>query len=118
MKVIQLAIGALSIGRGLSHLVIESGIVYGNQLNIVSRWDVVLKNTVSLDLKLINDDGFPSAVFNITTTEFKTLATLLTPNQIDDRLNILGDQEKGTSDATDQVTTEAILLNDMTTTTG
>jgi hypothetical protein len=123
MKSVKLQCGSLQIGHGFSSLATGKGVVYANQLFIVSRGNSLVNGVTTFDLKLENENGFIAAIFTLDLNEFKTLAALLSAEHIHDRKNILKnnsmeDQEKGASVITDQVKTEAILLNDMTTTTG
>jgi hypothetical protein len=123
-KNITLSVGLLSFTEqgDFSILFIETqGVVIGSvmarKVEIVSKLSKSsCSKLITLNLRSVSD--IESSNFSINADDFKLLAKHLPANQIDDRLNILGDQEKGAFVATDQVTTKAILLNDMNTTIG
>ena len=117
MKTIKLNCGSLFVQPLFCELVTDNGLVYANKIFIVSRVSTLNKTERVFDLKLENENGFLTGIFNIDLNEFQNLAAILTASHIDDRLDVLKNnslegQKKSASDATDQVTTEAILLND------
>jgi hypothetical protein len=93
------------------------GTVMGRRVKITSKISKSSSGQL-ITLWIMSASSTESSNFSINADDFQLLAKHLPDNHIDDRLNILGDQKKGASDATDQVTTEAILLNDITTITG